>query len=422
MGGRCGIPGIIQAAQARGEPGIDCSADGVCNAFCESPADADCTEFPCTEQGIRDAIAAGGGPYTFDCNGPTTVTTQAEIVIDNNVILDGEGNLTVDGNLDHRVFLVSPGVTTELIGMTVTRGYWDLSSPPPPFPDSAGTGVRNDGTLTLTDSTVTSNSGPPFSPLFSGIYNTGVLTVNRTLVTGHQGSHICAAIDSIGTLTLIDSTVSGNLALDGGAICTRGAFTMIGSAVTGNGGEGMPIASSGFTTLINSTVSANSSVTASAIAHGDGQLTLVNSTLSGTDGITAVSLYGDANLVTANSLIVGSNDYGFGCSHGVFGSWTGSVISNGGNIESPGDTCGLTDPTDLVNVEDLKLGPLADNGGPTMTHALLPGSVAIDRIPPEACLDAEGALLMTDQRGLPRPVAILGPEPKCDVGAFEVQP
>ncbi len=62
------------------------------------------TVLPCTEQGIRNAIAAGGGPYTFDCDGPQTVTTEAEIIIDNDVILAGEGNLAVDGNEAHRVF------------------------------------------------------------------------------------------------------------------------------------------------------------------------------------------------------------------------------------------------------------------------------------------------------------------------------
>ena len=58
---------------------------------------------PCSEAGIRAAIAEGGGPYTFDCDGPQTVVTLEEIVIDNDVILDGEGNLTVDGNDDHPV-------------------------------------------------------------------------------------------------------------------------------------------------------------------------------------------------------------------------------------------------------------------------------------------------------------------------------
>ena len=50
----------------------------------------------CTETGIRSAVVTGGGPYAFDCDGPTTLTTQGEIVIDKDLILDGGGNLTVD--------------------------------------------------------------------------------------------------------------------------------------------------------------------------------------------------------------------------------------------------------------------------------------------------------------------------------------
>ncbi|MGB3051149.1 MAG: choice-of-anchor Q domain-containing protein [Polyangiales bacterium] len=78
-----------------------------------------------------------------------------------------------------------------------------------------------------------------------------------------------------------------------------------------------------------------------------------------------------------------------------------------------GDTCGFDQTGDQsgVTTEQLNLGPLADNGGPTMTHALLPGSVAIDQIPVEDCLDADGAPLTTDQRGLPRPGSTM-----CDVG------
>ena len=88
-------------------------------------------------------------------------------------------------------------------------------------------------------------------------------------------------------------------------------------------------------------------------------------------------------------------------------------------LESPGDTCGFNDLTDQVNIsaEDLNLGPLADNGGPTETHALVEGSVAIDVIPAEDCVDADDQPLTTDQRGYPRPVG-----DGCDVGAFERQP
>jgi hypothetical protein len=98
------------------------------------------------------------------------------------------------------------------------------------------------------------------------------------------------------------------------------------------------------------------------------------------------------------------------------------LYSNGYNIESPGNTCGFdTNKGDQFDVtaEALNLGPLQDNGGPTQTHALLPGSVAIGKIPEAECLDADGAPLTTDQRGAPRPET---GGTLCDVGAFEVQP
>ena len=100
--------------------------------------------------------------------------------------------------------------------------------------------------------------------------------------------------------------------------------------------------------------------------------------------------------------------------------WT----SGGYNIESPGNTCGFDQTGDQASVttEQLNLGPLADNGGPTMTHALqtVPVvSAAIDQIPADACVDADDEPLTTDQRGEPRPA---GAESKCDVGSFEVQP
>ena len=97
------------------------------------------------------------------------------------------------------------------------------------------------------------------------------------------------------------------------------------------------------------------------------------------------------------------------------------MVSLGHNIESPGNTCGFDQATDQVSItaEQLALGPLADNGGPTMTHALLPGSFAIDQIPAVDCGDAAGAPLTTDQRGEPRPET---GDSMCDVGAFEVQP
>ena len=170
----------------------ECTEDRCIGGACESTPVADgtlCTEgeclagvcapigaFPCTEQGIRDAISEGGGPHFFACDGTRPVVTQSEIFIGDDVILDGRGNLTVDGNEDHRVFQVSENVTAELRGFTITRGAAGKS----------GGGLWNEGTLTLSNCTVSEN-------ITNGI-------------TNHRG-----------TLTLIDSAVWGNTYSDQGA-------------------------------------------------------------------------------------------------------------------------------------------------------------------------------------------------------------
>jgi hypothetical protein len=161
--------------------------------------------------------------------------------------------------------------------------------------------------------------------------------------------------------------------------------------------------------MVNSTVSGNidpphPGVDTYQVHLAGGTLEMINSTVVAPEPATLgfnIFVAAGASLVSTNSIIES------GCSV------IGSVVSGGWNIETPGDSCGLSDPTDLVNVTtlQLKLGPLQDNGGPTETHALLPGSVAIDVIPADMCEVDE------DQRGEPRPGGTM-----CDVGSFEVQP
>ena len=100
----------------------------------------------CSETGIRDAVAQGGGVYFFDCDGPTTVVTEAEIVIDNDVILDGEGELTIDADGMHGVLSTSSSVEVEFRGVVVTGGAGRIG------------GIWNEGTMTLTNSTVSDNT------------------------------------------------------------------------------------------------------------------------------------------------------------------------------------------------------------------------------------------------------------------------
>jgi len=87
-----------------------------------------------------------------------------------------------------------------------------------------------------------------------------------------------------------------------------------------------------------------------------------------------------------------------------------SIVSKGYNMDSDG-TCGLKAHGDLSKINP-KLGLLKDNGGPTLTHALLPGSPAIDAGNPAGCTDHKGVVISADQRGHAR----IG---RCDIGAFE---
>jgi hypothetical protein len=91
----------------------------------------------------------------------------------------------------------------------------------------------------------------------------------------------------------------------------------------------------------------------------------------------------------------------------------GAFTSLGYNLTNSGAGTRFTATGDLANTHPL-LGPLQDNGGSSWTHALLPGSPAIDRIP--FGVNGCGTSITTDQRGWPRPFP---PGGQCDVGAFE---
>ncbi|MGB5696911.1 MAG: choice-of-anchor Q domain-containing protein [Polyangiales bacterium] len=455
--------------------------------------------------------------------------TQAEIFVDNDVILDGEGNLTVDGDKEHRVFSVSENVTVELRGLTVTGG----SSLPPDFGGgifnggkltlvntvvrdniaqddfeccrdpswNAGGGIHNDGELTLVSSTVSGNAAFTGGGIAShggeltmsnstisgntaadggGIYNGGVSRISNSTISGNtaaDGAGIYNGVDaaltttnsvvsentagqdgggiynSLGDVELAASTVLLNTAeRGGGGIYNHGELTMTSSTIWRNVAEGTddcpnpnpcPGGGGGIfnlreLTMTNSTVSANTSKSGGGgVSNRDvGSCTLINSTLSGNtardDGggisnrdrgsYTLINCTVSGNAAPQGSAMSKSGNQSVTIRNSlVDGDCTGpsDFTSNSYNVESPGDTCGFHQEGDQVDVssDDLKVGPLQDNGGPTETHALGAGSVAIDQIPVEDCVDADGAPLTTDQRGEPRPGGTM-----CDVGAFEVQP
>lgn len=375
--------------------GTLCSVGACQNAMCG-------TVFPCTEQGIRDAIAQGGGPLTFACNGATTVTTTAPIDIDNDVILDGEGQLTVDGNGSHLVFRIGVNQTAELHRLTVSNGRTN----------NLGGCMENHGALTVSNSTVSGGT----ALRGGGIYNDGSLTVTASTVTGNAvtSGGIGGGICNEGNASLAAVIVSGNESgLHGGGVANYGGtMTVTGSTVSGNTATsvGGGIDNLGTLTITNSTISSNSALGlgGGGIWHEGGTFRVTSSTLAMRSGSPDAFFFRQAAATLSNNVIEGPCNLGSSLPS-TFGA---------GNIESPGDTCRFDAASNMVNVSssDLKLGPLADNGGPTATHALSLGSVAIDQIDEQDCVDPDGMRLATDQRGVVRPQGT-----RCDVGAFEFE-
>jgi hypothetical protein len=232
-----------------------------------------------------------------------------------------------------------------------------------------------------------------------GIYNTGTLTVNSCSVSGNSsvGKGFRAAegggILNFGKLTINNSTVSGNTA-SGGA-----------------GGAGGGIFSGGILVIANSTITQNETAGGGGgILTGgyNGNLSLSNVTISGnSSGFGGGIDFGYGSAIVQNSIVASNSG----------GDCEGSISSKGHNLSSD-STCGFNGPGDMNNTNPM-LGPLANNGGPTQTMALLSGSPAIDAGNPSGCADGQGHLLKTDQRGEPRPDK--EDTNGCDIGAYERQ-
>jgi hypothetical protein len=171
-------------------------------------------------------------------------------------------------------------------------------------------------------------------------------------------------------------------------------------------------------TFRNSTISGNSLSTGSATAQGGAiantggsVFVLSNTTVTNNSAKTAGGLFqaGAGSITLRNSILAGNS------ASTVGPDCNGPIASQGHNLVGVTAGCTFAASTgDLLNVS-ANLGPLASNGGPTQTHALNAGSVAIDAGDPGVPGSGGTACEATDQRGITRPQG-----PACDIGAFEV--
>ena len=207
-----------------------------------------------------------------------------------------------------------------------------------------------------------------FGPSGGGILNNGMLTVSNSTLLGNEGSGGGGGIVNFGELTVFNSTLSGN------------------SAGAGGGG----IFNDGTLTITNSTLSGNSALgSGGGIVNGVGTVTVTSSTLSGNsagDIGGGIATFGGA--VTLANTIVATNTAPAGPDV------AGTITSLGYNlIGNSSGGIGFV-AADLLNVIPL-LGTLQNNGGPTETKAILPGSPAIGA----GSVALIPAGITTDQRG-----------------------
>lgn len=354
----------------------------------------------------------------------------------------GAANTVIDGNGADRIFHVIGPISLQLSGLTLRNG--NVPRPADISADGGGGAIYVVGGGSLTLNNVVASANTATSGAIA-IDDGGSLTVTGSTISGNTTS-FGGGIFSNGRDTVTNTTLSGNTASSsGGAIYQRlGSVSVVNSTISGNaasssavGGGGLLVAAGASATIAASLLNANSANNNGGAIHSRGSLSLANATLSGntargsgggiyagggsatlsnaTLAANSADVQGGAVVSAGSSITVRNTILSTSAASGNCG---GQITSLGYNLDS-GQTCSLNGPGDLVSVNP-QLGSLQNNGGTTMTHALLPGSPAIDagnQSPP-----GSGGTVCeaTDQRGQRRPTDGNGDGvARCDIGAFE---
>ena len=364
---------------------------------------------------VTDVVASFGG----------TVGASDDLLDDNSRVLNFSA---LTGDLSLEGLTLTGGRTTGNNLYNYGQGRESTHS---------GGGIRfaSSGSLSLSNSTLSGNSTSGFYAYGGGIYTeSGSVSLTRSTLSGNSTSGFDAFGGGIGTrsgsVSLTNSTLSGNstsgdAAFGGGIATLTGSVNLTSSTLSDNSTSGDDAfgggigASAGSVSLANSTLSGNSTsgddADGGGIRAGFGSVSLTSSTLSGNaaamgvgGGVSVRNTIANSSFTIANSIVAGNTDNGTAPDLRPDPDSTltinNSLIGVADlNIGGTGNLIGsLAAPIDPL------LGPLADNSGPTETHALLVGSPAIDA-------GDDGVTQTEDQRGLARNVN------GVDIGAFERQ-
>jgi hypothetical protein len=355
---------------------------------------------------LRQAIVsanASPGPDTIEFNAGlsgTIVLSSGLPELTGELVISGPGAeiITVSGNSLYRPFSISNNSTVTIAGLTIANGQADI-----------GGGISNKGELTVTECVLTDNNAQFDGGAIDNFGGTLIVSQSRVFDNTTDDLGVGAGLTNVedGNVNIIDSTFTGNKAgFSGGAVDNLGTVTIERSTLSFNSADyGGAVENSGTLTIRNSTLSGNiAGELGGAIDNFKGETSVEFSTLAENTAASGAGIENTASITFKNSLVVNSIA-GDNCVHDAGGTFT----AQGANFTTDASCPGFTQ----VTTREINLGLLADNGGPTETHALLAASLAID-----AALDctlSDGTTSVAqDQRGQARPEGA-----ECDSGAFE---
>lgn len=380
-----------------------------------------------------DCLVAGNGNDTIVfANGITTITlgsTLPTIINTGTLTINGGGDVVISGNDSSRVMIVDPGMTLTLKNLTISNGKCEFCS---------GGGVYSSGgSLVVTNSHFINNQQG------ISIFD-GTITITNSTFSGNYSAYGGAvnSSGSNGSLTVTNSTFSGNYDSSSGgggsAIFSGGTTIITGSTFANNSGPGngagaVFIDGPHGATITNSTFTGNSGATGSGLYNNSSTVTIANSTFSGNSSpnygggiqnISGTMTITNSTLSGNSAGIDGGNLYQYGSSAVLYVHNTiiannggggdcvvaGTVSGNNNLVEDASTACGLVNGVDgNITGVDPKLSTLV---GTPAYFPLLAGSPAREKGDDTKC--AAAPVNNGSQNGIPRPQGA-----HCEIGSVE---
>ncbi len=308
-----------------------------------------------------------------EMNGLPAITTNIT-VYGNNAIIERSG---AGGTPNFRIIVVYPSGSLVLHNLTLRNGKTSLDAS---GYSGYGGAIENVGHLYVIDSTISGNSTGNATGTASSGWGGGI--------NGEFGG-LTSVMNSTLSGNSTGSVVSGPAGNGGGINVNAAPLYVTNSTISGNTASGPAGVGGGININPNTTSITSSTITGNSAANGGG---LYNRFTTPALPVTMRN-----TIVAMNTALANANCFG--------------PITNGGNNIASDTSCGWSSTNGSMSGTNPQLGALANNGGSTRTHALLPGSPAIDGVtftPPNGSPS-------TDQRGTHRPQGA-----RYDIGAFEL--